>query len=120
MNRRPSPSSPLLQFTPILLTYSSSSDLSYLLGDVVWIVLAEVVEGRFGVLLCGSFDGGHLVWIKHHHTKFASCHGEECVPGVHSPSLHVQQLVQLGPAEVVQLVVANDVDKVLAGTLTQH
>merc|ERR1712018_535927 len=101
MNRRSSPSSPLLQLTPILLAKYCSIGLSTcLLGDVVRIVFAEVVKGRFCVLLCGSFDGGHLVRVEHDHTQLAPFHGKESVPRVLSPSLHVQQLVQLGPAEV--------------------
>ena len=42
------------------------------------------------------------------------------MPGVNSTSLHVEHLVQLAPGEVVQLVVADDVDELLAHALTQH
>ena len=42
------------------------------------------------------------------------------MPGVNSTSLHVEQLVQLAPGEVVQLVVADDVHELLARALTQH
>ena len=42
------------------------------------------------------------------------------MPGVNSTSLHVEQLVQLAPGEVVQFVVADDVDELLARALTQH
>ena len=42
------------------------------------------------------------------------------MPGVISTSLHVKHLVQLAPGEVVQLVVADDVDELLAHALTQH
>ena len=42
------------------------------------------------------------------------------MPGVISTSLHVKHLVQLAPGEVVQLVVADDVDELLALALTQH
>ena len=38
----------------------------HLLCNVIGVVRPKVVEGSLGVLLSGSLDGGHLVWIKNH------------------------------------------------------